>query len=177
MSILEKIDSSDALKIKTKIIDDRRGNFCKIFQDSYFDELGGFQPKESYISLSKKGVLRGFHLQVNEAIHGKIITCLAGEILDVFVDLREGPSFGKVFSITLSSSNKDTIFIPKGYGHAFLNTKDQDATILYLVETEHSPTNDVGVKWDSVKFNWPIENPILSDRDKNLPGIEEFQRL
>ena len=177
MSILEKIDSSDAFKIKTKIIDDIRGNFCKIFQDSYFDELGGFQPKESYISLSKKGVLRGFHLQVNEAIHGKIITCLAGEILDVFVDLREGPSFGKVFSITLSSSNKDTIFIPKGYGHAFLNTNDQDATILYLVETEHSPTNDVGVKWDSVKFNWPIENPILSDRDKNLPGIEEFQSL
>ena len=129
------------------------------------------------ISFSKKGVLRGFHLQVNEAIHGKIITCLAGEILDVFVDLREGPSFGKVFSITLSSFNKDTIFIPKGYGHAFLNTNDKDATILYLVETEHSPTNDVGVKWDSVKFNWPIENPILSDRDKNLPGIEEFQSL
>ena len=177
MSILEKIDGSDAFKIKTKIIDDRRGNFCKIFQDSYFDELGGFQPKESYISLSKKGVLRGFHLQVKEAIHGKIITCLAGEILDVFVDLREGPSFGKVFSITLSSSNKDTIFIPKGYGHAFLNTNDQDATVLYLAETEHSPMNDVGVKWDSVKFNWPIENPILSDRDKNLPRIENFQRL
>ena len=177
MSILEKIEGSDAFKIKTKIIDDRRGNFCKIFQDSYINELGGFQPKESYISLSKKGVLRGFHLQVKEAIHGKIITCLAGEILDVFVDLREGPSFGNVFSITLSSSNKDTIFIPKGYGHAFLNTNDQDATILYLVETEHSPSNDVGVKWDSVKFNWPIENPILSDRDKNLPGIEEFQRL
>ena len=95
MSILEKIDGSDAFKIKTKIIDDRRGNFCKIFQDSYFDELGGFQPKESYISLSKKGVLRGFHLQVNEVIHGKIITCLAGEILDVFVEIFD------VFAVTL----------------------------------------------------------------------------
>ena len=177
MSILEKIKGSDAFKINTKIIDDRRGNFCKIFQDSYFNEFGGFQPKESYISSSKKGVLRGFHLQINEAIHGKIITCLSGEILDVFVDLREGESFGKVSSITLSSSNKDTIFIPKGYGHAFLNTNDQDATVLYLAETEHSPMNDVGVKWDSVKFNWPIENPILSDRDKNLPRIENFQRL
>ena len=177
MSILEQIKDSNAFKINTKIINDSRGNFCKIFQNSYFNKLGGFHPKESYISLSKKGVLRGFHLQINEAVHGKIITCLSGEILDVFVDLREGPSFGKVFSITLSSSNKDTIFIPKGYGHAFLNTKDKDATILYLVETEHSPTNDVGVKWDSVKFNWPIKNPILSDRDKNLPRIEDFQGL
>ena len=65
-------------------------------------------------------------------------------------------------------------FYSKGYGHAFLNLNDEDASLLYLVETEHSPRNDTGVKWNSVDFEWPIINPILSERDENLPEISNF---
>ena len=174
MSILQNIEDSNAYLIKTNILTDIRGDFTKIFQNSYFEELDGFSPKECYISTSKKNVLRGFHLQLNESIHGKIVSCLSGQVLDVFVDLRKNDTFGKVYSKVLSSKNRDTIFIPKGYGHAFLNLNDEDASLLYLVETEHSPKNDTGVKWNSVDFEWPIINPILSERDENLPEISNF---
>ena len=174
MSNLQNIEDSNAFLIETNVLKDIRGDFTKIFQNSYFEELDGFSPKECYISTSQKNVLRGFHLQLNESIHGKIVSCLSGQVLDVFVDLRKNDTFGKVYSKVLSSKNRDTIFIPKGYGHAFLNLNDEDASLLYLVETEHSPKNDTGVKWNSVDFEWPIINPILSERDENLPEISNF---
>lgn len=177
MSILQNIEDSEACLITTNILKDKRGDFTKIFQNSYFHELDGFSPNECYISTSKKNVLRGFHLQLNESIHGKIVSCLSGEVLDVFVDLRKNGTFGKVYSKTLSSKNRDTIFIPKGYGHAFLNLDDEDATLLYLVETEHTPKNDTGVKWDSVDFEWPIASPIISDRDNKLVEISKFKPI
>ena len=177
MSRLLNIDDSNAFLIKTDILNDIRGDFTKIFQSSYFEELDGFSPKECYISTSKKNVLRGFHLQLNESIHGKIVSCLSGQVLDVFVDLRNNGTFGKVYSKILSSKTRDTIFIPKGYGHAFLNLDDEDASLLYLVETEHSPKNDTGVKWDSVDFEWPIINPIISERDKKLSEICNFKPI
>ena len=174
---MQNIEDSNACIIKTNILRDIRGDFTKIFQNSYFEELDGFSPKECYISTSKKNVLRGFHLQLNESIHGKIVSCLAGKVLDVFVDLRKNGNFGKVYSKILSSKNRDTIFIPKGYGHAFINLDDEDATLLYLVETEHSPENDTGVKWNSVDFEWPIISPIISERDKKLLEISNFKPI
>ena len=177
MSRLLNIEDSNAFLIETNILKDIRGDFTKIFQNSYFEELDGFSPKECYVSTSKKNVLRGFHLQLNESIHGKIVSCLSGQVLDVFVDLRKNGSFGKVYSKILTSKKRDTIFIPKGYGHAFLNLDDEDATLLYLVETEHSPKNDSGVKWDSVDFEWPIINPIISERDKKLSEICNFKPI
>ena len=177
MSILQNIEDSNAYLIKTNKITDIRGDFTKIFQNSYFEELNGFSPKECYISTSKKNVLRGFHLQLNESIHGKIVSCLSGEVLDVFVDLRKNGNFGKVYSKILSSKKRDTIFIPKGYGHAFLNLVDEDATLLYLVETEHSPKNDTGVRWNSVDYEWPIISPIISERDKKLPDLSNFKAI
>ena len=177
MSRLLNIEDSNAFLIETNILKDIRGDFTKIFQNSYFEELDGFSPKECYVSTSKKNVLRGFHLQLNESIHGKIVSCLAGKVLDVFVDLRKNGNFGKVYSKILSSKNRDTIFIPKGYGHAFINLDDEDATLLYLVETEHSPENDTGVKWNSVDFEWPIISPIISERDKKLLEISNFKPI
>ena len=177
MSNLQNIEDSNAFLIETNVLKDIRGDFTKIFQNSYFEELDGFSPKECYISTSKKNVLRGFHLQLNESIHGKIVSCLAGKVLDVFVDLRKNGNFGKVYSKILSSKNRDTIFIPKGYGHDFINLDDEDATLLYLVETEHSPENDTGVKWNSVDFEWPIISPIISERDKKLLEISNFKPI
>ena len=177
MSILKKVGESEAYLIKTNIINDLRGDFTKIFQNSYFKELGGFSPQESYISTSKKNVLRGFHLQLKESLHGKIVSCLSGKVLDVFIDLRNRSSFGKVYSKYLCSTQRDTIYIPKGYGHAFLNLEDEDAVLLYLVETEHSPNNDTGVKWNSVDFQWPIIDPIISDRDNKLINLKNFNPI
>ena len=78
------------------------------------------------------------------------------------VDLRMGKNFGKVYSTYLDSNSNDTIFIPKGFGHSFLNLQSNQAILLYLVETEHDPLNDTGVLWNSVNYNWPINNPLIS---------------
>ena len=64
-----------------------------------------------------------------------------------------------------------------GFGLAFLNISSQEANVLYFVETEHDPQNDTGVLWNSVNFDWPIKEPILSDRDKLHKPIQEFKPL
>ena len=177
MSLLNRLDGSDIffLDVKNKI--DNRGGLCKVFQQSWFKENFKFSPKECYFSASNENVLRGFHLQINEDLHGKIVSCVSGIVLDVLVDLRMGANFGKVYSTYLDSDSNDTIFIPKGFGHSFLNLQNNQAILLYLVETEHNPINDTGVLWNSVNYNWPINNPVISSRDKSLPNIESFEPL
>ena len=177
MSLLRKIEDSDIffLDVKNKI--DNRGGLCKVFQESWFTENINFSPKECYFSTSNENVLRGFHLQINESLQGKIVSCISGRVLDVMVDLRMGKNFGKVYSTHLDSNSNDTIFIPKGFGHSFLNLQSNQAMLLYLVETEHDPINDTGVLWNSVNYKWPINNPLISARDKSLPNIEYFEPL
>ena len=74
----------------------------------------------------------------------------------------------------LSGEEGNSILIPKGYGHAFLNISQENSLVNYIVDSEHSPDNDVGVKWNSVDFKWPIINPIISDRDNNFKSIKDF---
>ena len=177
MTYLRRIDGSDIffLNVKNKI--DNRGSLCKVFQESWFTGHFNFSPKECYFSNSKENVLRGFHLQINESSQGKIVSCISGKVLDVVIDLRRGKNFGKVYSTYLDSNSNDTIFIPKGFGHSFLNLERNQAILLYLVETEYDPKNDTGVLWNSVNYNWPIDSPLISSRDESLPNIETFEPL
>ena len=177
MSLLSRLDGSDVFFIDVKNKIDSRGGLCKVFQESWFTENFHFSPKECYFSSSNTNVLRGFHLQINESSQGKIVSCISGRVLDVIVDLRMGNDFGKVYSTYLDSNSNDTIFIPKGFGHSFLNLQSNQAILLYLVETEHDPRNDKGVLWNSVNYNWPINEPLISPRDKCLPNIKYFEPL
>ena len=173
----KNIKNQNASIFKFFYAEDSRGSFQKLYQESFFNDHGGFVPKESYISKSSPNVLRGFHLQVNESAHKKLCTCLTGKILDVIVDLRKGEKFGKTFSTILDSEERNSILIPKGFGHAFLNISSVEANVLYFVETEHDPKNDTGVFWESVDFDWPVKDPILSDRDKLHKPIGDFKPL
>ena len=177
MDNIIRIGDSDAFLLNVKNKVDNRGVFCKIYQESLFNKYINFDPKECYFSSSKQNVLRGFHLQINKSIHGKIVSCISGKVLDVLVDLRLGKNFGKIYNTILDSSDSDTIYIPKGYGHAFLNVESVESKLVYLVETEYSPQNDVGVKWNSVDFKWPIDSPIISERDNSFMNLENFEPL
>ena len=88
----KNIKNQNASIFKFFYAEDSRGSFQKLYQKSFFNDHGGFIPKESYISKSSPNVLRGFHLQVNESAHKKLCTCLTGKILDVIVDLRRNSS-------------------------------------------------------------------------------------
>jgi dTDP-4-dehydrorhamnose 3,5-epimerase/CDP-3, 6-dideoxy-D-glycero-D-glycero-4-hexulose-5-epimerase len=90
------------------------------------------------------------------------------------LDLRtQSPTYGKVITIKLSSQSSNIVSIPKGVAHGFLSQSDI-AVLVYKVTTVHDPKNDCGVLWNSIPFEWPIQNPIISERDANLKPFQDF---
>lgn len=158
--------------IRTPRFEDERGIFLKTYNSSFFDTLPNpFYPAEQFTSVSADGVLRGMHFQTGSSSHQKLISCIAGELLDVVVDVRpESPNFNKPISLKLSENNPISILVAKGYAHGFLSLSNS-CTIQYLTSSVHSPHEDKGVLWSSLNFDWPIEKPLISPRDASHPQI------
>jgi len=162
--------------LKNFFNNDERGTFSKIYSEKSFKQIGlDFEPKEHFFTNSRKDVIRGMHFQIGSSAQDKLIFCTQGSFIDVIVDVREGSTtFNKPFSIELNEGDSKSIFIKKGYAHGFLsNTKT--SSIHYLTSTIHNPLNDKGVLWNSIAFNWPVKNPLLSKRDRNHPSIKEVK--
>lgn len=161
--------------IRPLVFQDARGSFVKTFHVGLFRECGlEFEPREEFFTTSAKGVLRGMHFQLPPAAHSKLVYCIAGRVLDVVLDLRKSsPTFGRFCSRELSATNREMFFIPVGFAHGFL-ALDDGATMVYQTSTVHSPVQDAGVRWDSFGFDWPVKNPVLSERDKSFPESRDF---
>lgn len=153
---------------------DERGSFTKTFQAEEFDQLGlDSEFRESFFSINKKGVVRGMHFQNPPHDHSKLVYCTQGVILDVIVDIRkESQSYGKFASIEISAEKHNAVYIPKGMAHGFCCLTD--ATMVYLTSTVHNPDSDKGIRFDSFNFEWPVNQVIMSDRDKLFPSLQEF---
>ena len=154
---------------------DNRGLFVKSFNQTFFEKNNiNFKIKESYYSSSKKSVIRGMHFQLPPYNHKKLIFVPKGEIIDVVLDLRKtSKTYKKAISVRLSSENKKSIFIPEGLAHGFISMEDDTITV-YNVGTEYNFDADSGVKYDSFDFDWGISNPIISERDKSLVSLNNF---
>lgn len=148
---------------------DHRGSFTKFYNDREFHKFGfQFTPKESYFSKSKKNVIRGMHYQKIPNHHDKLVTCIQGKILDVILDLRiDSETFGKFDSFYLDQKNNKSIFISAGVAHGFLTIED-DSITLYNVTTGYDKNSDCGILWNSFGFDWPILDPIISERDNDF---------
>ena len=97
-----------------------------------------------------------------------------GERDDVFVDLRmNSKSYGVYESIKLTSSNPISLFVPKGFGHGF-SVLSEKATILYVQSGPFNKDNDTGILYDSIGYDWKIDTPILSEKDKSLISFKDF---
>ncbi len=158
---------------------DQRGSFVKTFNSTPAIEAGLLsQFREIYHSYSHRGVLRGLHFQTPPHDHAKAVTCLSGSVFDVVLDLRKrSPTYLKWHSFQLSSATPTLVWIPRGCAHGFYVNGDH-GHLLYLVETEHSPQHDTGIRWDSASIEWPIENgtPLtISDRDAKLTTLDNFE--
>ena len=160
------------IRFKIPFHADNRGYFSKLYNHIYLKNIGiDFIPIEHFHSISNKNVLRGLHFQVNNSAHNKIIHCINGSILDVCVDVRhESKFYNQPISFELDKNSNEAIFIPKGFAHGFLSLED-NTLLQYLSDKTHYPQDDKGALWKSIKFNWPIENPILSSRDSSHPDI------
>ena len=154
---------------------DERGLFTKFYHSvDLTDQKIIFTPAESFLTKSSLGVLRGMHFQTGKAAHDKMVFCATGHVLDVIVDIRpKSPNFNKPVSIELKASVPVVLLISKNYAHGFLSLEDE-SIMLYSTTTVHQPDFDCGVLWSSIDFNWPIQNPILSKRDREHPSINHL---
>lgn len=155
---------------------DTRGTFVKAFHETNFKKLGiDFTLRESYFSFSKKDVIRGMHFQLPPKQHSKIVFCPQGAILDVILDLRKGsPTYKQYFVHELSEDNHLACYIPEGFAHGF-KSLTEGAMTYYLVSSEYSQPHDTGIRYDSIGFDWGIENPVISVRDLSFVKMEEFE--
>ena len=160
--------------IKNKIFKDKRGYFKELFREKEINKKFPF----IVMSLSKKNVIRGLHLQ-NKSTQGKYISVIKGKIFDVALDLRKGSkTFGKYFSIFLSEKNSISVYIPPGFAHGFLGLKKEN--IIYYLNTQYQKKKSaIGILWNDkdLKIKWPIKNPILSKQDKKNITFTNFKKL
>lgn len=162
--------------IKQEPREDERGYFARIFCKEELAKTGiSFEIIQASHSFTKeKGTIRGMHFQKAPKEEDKIVQCLRGKIYDVVVDLREGsPTFGKWMAEELSPENKKMLFIPKGCALGF-QTLTANCLVQYFMDEFYSPEHASGVRWDdpSLTIKWPIENPFLSERDRNWPPFQ-----
>jgi dTDP-4-dehydrorhamnose 3,5-epimerase len=154
---------------------DERGDFVKCYQRSVYEQLD-LEPAigELFVSTSRRGVVRGLHFQLPPSDHAKTVMCLTGAVFDVVVDLRaDSPTFGAHETFELSGTGSSAVHVPTGCAHGFQALRDH-SLMAYLTSTEHDPGRDTGIAWDSVGIRWPIDDPVVSARDRDLPALAAF---
>ncbi|MDQ6860950.1 MAG: dTDP-4-dehydrorhamnose 3,5-epimerase family protein [Verrucomicrobiota bacterium] len=171
---VEPTDIPGLYIVRPKVFADERGTFVKTFHEERFKELGLGAPAEEFFSTSARSVIRGMHLQIPPHATTKCVCCLSGAVLDVVLDLRtHTDSYGKIFTRELTPKTFEMLFIPDGCAHGFLSLTDA-SMMFYQMSDVYAPNEDVGVRWDSFGFNWPVVNPIISTRDQALPALSDF---
>lgn len=156
--------------------EDNRGVLKKSFEKNIFAQNGIYiNPVEEIETTSKKGVLRGLHLQLQHS-QAKLLRVVRGKIFDVAVDIRKGsPTFGQWDSINLSADNQKMIYIPRGFAHGFC-TLTENCEILYKMDNYYTLNSEGNIKWNDldVGINWPMNNPIISEKDLKAKSFREF---
>ena len=166
--------------IEPTLFGDSRGYFFESFNEKKMNELG---IKANFIqdnqSKSCHGVIRGLHYQLPPYARSKLVRVLAGEILDVCVDIRENsPSFGHYETIKLSSENQRQLFVPKGFAHGF-SVLSETAVFSYKVDNFYSQELEEGIRWDDPQLNidWhlPADEVRLSEKDKTQQDFANYE--
>ena len=150
----------------------------RVYDDKIFEEYGIHRNwvQENHSLSIEKGVIRGMHFQFPPHSETKLVRVISGKIYDVFIDLRKGsPTFGKWDSITLSAENKRMIYIPKGFAHGFC-TLTKNTEIIYQMDNYYAPDNEGIIRWNDpdLGIDWPVNDPILSERDSKAQTFNEF---
>lgn len=165
--------------ITPPIYKDDRGAFCETFNQRAMEEAGlpAIWVQDNY-SVSKKNVLRGIHYQTIQP-QGKLVRVTHGAALDVVVDLRRSsPTFSKHVAVELSSDNGAMLWIPVGFGHAFL-ALTEDVGFAYKVTDYYSPAGERTIAWNDpeLAIRWPIDakDAIISQKDRNGASLRDAE--
>jgi dTDP-4-dehydrorhamnose 3,5-epimerase len=163
--------------IEPDVFGDDRGFLVETYRDEIWRELGiDVDFVQHNHSRSVRGTLRGLHFQT-EPGQAKLVRCSAGRIFDVAVDLRrDSPTFGQWDGHELDDQTHRQLFVPIGFGHGFC-VLSETADVDYQLSSYYDPATESGVAWDDpeIEVEWPIDEPLLSERDKAAPKLEEVR--
>jgi dTDP-4-dehydrorhamnose 3,5-epimerase len=175
---MDALDIDGAWLFTPRILSDERGGFLEWFRDAEFITDIGYRPQiaQANCSVSRRGVIRGIHFADVPPGQAKYVTCVAGEILDIIVDLRAGsPGYGRWTAVPLDDRARQAVFIAEGLGHAFA-TLSEEATVLYLCSTPYAPAREHGVHAldPELGIAWPSGlDPVLSGKDAGAPSLAQ----
>ena len=161
----------EVVLLTPKVFGDDRGFFFESYNAQAFADATGVQPEfvQDNHSRSVKGVLRGLHYQLPPHAQGKLVRVIQGEVFDVAVDIRRSsPTFGCWVGAMLSAENKQQLWIPAGFAHAFLTLSDT-AEFLYKTTDVYAPECERCIAWNDprIGIEWPFaEEPLLSGKDR-----------
>jgi dTDP-4-dehydrorhamnose 3,5-epimerase len=161
------------------VFTDSRGYFLETYQQQKYAEAGiskaFVQDNQSY---STKNVLRGLHFQLRHP-QAKLVRVTQGSVFDVAIDIRKNsPTFGKWHGEILSAENKKQMYVPENFAHGFCVLSDS-AEFVYKCTDFYVPGDESGLIWNDPQLGikWPIEQPILSDKDGLLPSLMDVLEL
>ncbi|NGX39831.1 MAG: dTDP-4-dehydrorhamnose 3,5-epimerase [Chlamydiae bacterium] len=174
MIAVSKQKIAGVLQIKPTVHEDERGFFAETYREELYGREGILPTfVQDNHSFSKKGTLRGMHFQSSPG-QAKLVTVIVGTIYDVFVDLRpESPTFLQWEGVMLDAGSHEQLYIPIGFAHGFAAMTD--AHVHYKVSAPFDPETERTFSYADaqVGIEWPVDNPILSEKDRLAPSIRE----
>lgn len=172
-SLPTKLDG--VVLIEPEVHGDNRGFMVETYRRDTWAELGvDVEFVQHNHSRSAKNTLRGLHFQT-EPSQAKLVRCPRGRIFDVAVDLRRGsPTYGQWEGHVLDDEIHRQLYVPVGCAHGFAVLSDI-ADVAYLLSSTYDPATESGIAWDDpeVAVDWPVDAPLLSERDKSAPRLAE----
>ena len=175
---LEKTPIDDLFILHKPVQSDERGIFCRLFGTDEIEKAGR-RTDAVHVNSStskKKGTLRGIHFQYPPFSEAKVVSCVAGSIWDVAVDLRVGSKTKfQWFGHLLNPCNGKSLIIPEGFGHAFI-TLEPNTTVIYVVSTIYAPDYESGARYDDPLLNisWPIKPSVISKKDQQWELVSDL---
>lgn len=178
---LTKTKLDGVVIIEPDVFGDNRGFFMESWNKKKMEEAGLYYDfvQDNHSKSTVKGTLRGIHFQKGDKAQAKLVRCVKGAVFDVAVDLRKNsPTFKQWVGVELSEENKKQLLIPRGFGHGFVTLTD-DVEFLYKADNYYAPEADAGIRWNDpdIGVEWGVENPILSEKDKNNPFLKDCDEL
>lgn len=159
--------------IEPEPFSDERGLFARIFDREIF-AAAGLDSEVAQVNLSYNrhaGTIRGMHRQVPPHAEGKLVRCVAGAVVDVALDVREGSAtFGEHVMVELSAQNRRALFIPPYMAHGFQALAD-NCELIYQVSGPYVPGAEQGFRFDDPAFaiSWPVAASVVSEKDRTWP--------
>lgn len=173
---------SDVVVIEPNVFRDERGFFLETYHERKYRQAGIPPAPAAFVqdnhSCSIQGTLRGLHAQRTHP-QGKLVRVMQGEIFDVAVDIRRGsPTFKRWVGVTISAQDFRQIYIPPGFAHGFC-VLSAIAEVEYKCTDFYDPSDEFGIAWNDPEIGivWPVQEPILSDKDQKAPSLAEVVEL